>query len=191
MTPMDAQRLAPPEIRLVLPRPRSAGHRGLSPREEPDGLGSLWDHGDVDRRCIVIVHSRIEGNLERCVLHDVIPHVDGAYRTIPDASSRGVFGFSSCGFGSWNLASRNPNVFGAMAVLSADSWLDTTHKFLLYKYLNSIWPEAQTAGPSPSSPPQKTPFTRDFAHGASRHRTGDLLLAKSDTPRAGARLLKR
>ena len=38
-------------------------------------------------------------------------------------SSRGVFGVSSGGFGSWNLASRNPDVFGAMAVLSADSWL--------------------------------------------------------------------
>ena len=32
--------------------------------------------------------------------------------------------------------------FGAMAVLSADSFLDMTHKFMLYKYLDSIWPEA-------------------------------------------------
>ena len=53
-----------------------------------------------------------------------------------------MFGFSSGGFGAWNLASRNPDVFGAMAVLSADSWLDMTHKFLLYKYLDSIWPDA-------------------------------------------------
>jgi hypothetical protein len=29
-----------------------------------------------------------------------------------------------------------------MAVLSADSFLDMTHKFILYKYLDSIWPEA-------------------------------------------------
>ena len=53
-----------------------------------------------------------------------------------------MFGFSSGGFGAWNLASRNPDVFGAMAVLSADSFLDMTHKFMLYKYLDSIWPEA-------------------------------------------------
>jgi S-formylglutathione hydrolase FrmB len=39
---------------------------------------------------------------------------------LPAARSRGVFGFSSGGFGSWNLASRNPDVFGAMAVLSAE-----------------------------------------------------------------------
>ena len=88
------------------------------------------------------VDSPVTGNFEQHVLHDVIPFVDRTYRTIPTAASRGVFGFSSGGFGSWNLASRNPDVFGAMAVLSADSWLDMTHKFLLYKYLDSIWPEA-------------------------------------------------
>jgi hypothetical protein len=40
------------------------------------------------------------------------------------------------------MASRNPEVFGAMAVLSANSFLDHTHKFMLYKFLDSIWPEA-------------------------------------------------
>ena len=87
------------------------------------------------------VDSPVTGYFEQYVLHDVIPHVDAAFRTIPAASSRGVFGFSSGGFGSWNLASRNPDVFGAMAVLSADSWLDMTHKSMLYKYLDGIWPE--------------------------------------------------
>ncbi len=80
----------------------------------------------------------------RAVRH---PGRDPATSTSPTGRSRrqrsrGVFGFSSGGFGSWNLASRNPDVFGAMAVLSADSWLDMTHKFMLYKYLDSIWPEA-------------------------------------------------
>ena len=88
------------------------------------------------------VDSPVTGNFEQYVLHDVIPYVDATYRTIPAARSRGVFGFSSGGFGAWNLASRNPDVFGAMAVLSADSLLDMTHKFMLYKYLDSIWPEA-------------------------------------------------
>jgi enterochelin esterase-like enzyme len=84
------------------------------------------------------VESAVTGNFEQCVLHDVIPQVDQTYRTIVDASSRGVFGFSSGGFGSWNLASRHPDVFGATAVLSADSWLDMTHKFMLYKYLEHL-----------------------------------------------------
>jgi len=96
----------------------------------PDGW-SRWGCGQW-------VDSPVTGNFEQ----DVVPYVDATYRTHPAARSRGVFGFSSGGFGSWNLASRNPDVFGAMAVLSADSWLDMTHKVMLYKYLDSIWPEA-------------------------------------------------
>ena len=88
------------------------------------------------------VDSPVTGNFEQFVLSDVVPFVDANYRTIADSRSRGLFGFSSGGFGSWNLASRNPDVFGAAAVLSADSWLDMTHKVMLYNYLNSIWPEA-------------------------------------------------
>ena len=41
----------------------------------------------------------------------------------------------------WNVASRNPDVFGALATLSGDSFLDMTHKFMPYKSLDSIWPE--------------------------------------------------
>jgi enterochelin esterase family protein len=100
----------------------------------PDG-SSKWGCGQW-------VDSPVTGNFEQYLLHDVVPHIDGTYRTLPAACSRGLFGFSSGGFGSWNVASRNPDVFGSTAVLSADSFLDMTHKFLLYKYLDSIWPEA-------------------------------------------------
>jgi enterochelin esterase family protein len=88
------------------------------------------------------VDSPVTGRFEHYVLEDVVAFVDAHHRTIPDARSRGVFGFSSGGFGAWHLASRNPDVFGAMAVLSADSFLDMTHKFILYKFLDSIWPDA-------------------------------------------------
>jgi len=88
------------------------------------------------------VDSPVTGNFEHYVVDDVVAFVDARYRTIPNAQSRGVFGFSSGGFGAWNVASRHPDVFGATAVLSADSFLDMTHKFMLYKYLDSIWPEA-------------------------------------------------
>jgi enterochelin esterase family protein len=100
----------------------------------PDG-NSRWGCGQW-------VDSPVTGLFEQFVVKDVVAFVDGTYRTIPRGRSRGVFGFSSGGFGAWNIASRNPDVFGAMAVLSADSFLDMTHKFLLYKYLDSIWPEA-------------------------------------------------
>jgi enterochelin esterase family protein len=100
----------------------------------PDGW-SRWGCGQW-------VDSPVTGNFEQYLVKDVVTFVDANHRTNPDARSRGVFGFSSGGFGSWNVASRNPAVFGAMAVLSADSFLDMTHKFMLYKYLDSIWPEA-------------------------------------------------
>jgi len=61
----------------------------------PDGW-SRWGCGQW-------VDSPVTGNFEQYVLHDVIPHIDSTYRTLPSATSRGVFGFSSGGFGSWNL----------------------------------------------------------------------------------------
>ncbi len=112
------------------------GRMGVTPMIVviPDGW-SKWGCGQW-------VDSPVTGNFEQYMLHDVVPYIDATYRTLPAARSRGLFGFSSGAFGSWNLASRNPDVFGAMAVLSADSFLDMTHKFMLYKYLDSIWPEA-------------------------------------------------
>ena len=81
----------------------------------PDGW-SRWGCGQW-------VDSPVTGNFEQYVLHDVVPAVDAAYRTIPAAGSRGVFGFSSGGFGAWNLGSRNPDVFGAWPCCRATrSW---------------------------------------------------------------------
>ncbi len=88
------------------------------------------------------VDSAVTGNFEQFVISDVTSYVDSTYRTLATPRSRGVLGFSSGGFGAWNLASRHPEVFGATAVLSADSYLDFTHKFMPYKYFDSIWPEA-------------------------------------------------
>jgi len=170
----DGQRWKPPVEDVLDP---VFGRIGTAPMIVviPDGA-CRWGCGQW-------VDSPVTGNFEQYVLHDVIPHVDGAYRTIADASSRGVFGFSSGGFGSWNLASRHPDVFGAMAVLSADSWLDMTHKFMLYKYLDSIWPEAPggptegnfwaeivynysaTYSPNPDNPPYYVDLPMAFPSG--------------------------
>ena len=153
----------------------------------PDGW-SRWGCGQW-------VDSPVTGNFEQYVLHDVIPHIDSTYRTLPAATSRGVFGFSSGGFGSWNLASRNPDVFGAMAVLSADSWLDMTHKFMLYKFLDSIWPEAPngpvegnvwselvydysaTYSPNPDNPPFYVDLPMEWPSGELRQDVWDRWLA--------------
>jgi S-formylglutathione hydrolase FrmB len=92
------------------------------------------------------VDSPVSGHFGSYVAKDVVAFVDSTYRTIPNARSRGVFGFSSGGMGAWNIVSQNPETFAAMAVLSADTFLDMTHKIFPYKYFNNIWPEAP-AGP--------------------------------------------
>jgi hypothetical protein len=137
---------------MELVSPATDGHRWWPPIE--DVLDPVFSRMGVPPMIVVIpdgnsrygcgqwVDSPVTGFFEHYVLNDVVTHLDATHRTIPNARSRGVFGFSSGEFGAWNLASRNPDVFGAMAVLSADSFLDMTHKFMPYKYLDSIWPEA-------------------------------------------------
>ena len=111
------------------------GRMGVSPMivVVPDGWSS-WG-------CSQWVDSPVTGQFEQYVLNEIVPTVDASYRTIRQPQSRGVFGFSSGGSGAWELASRNPEVFGAMAMLSGDSFLDLTFKDAPYKFLDSIWPE--------------------------------------------------
>jgi enterochelin esterase family protein len=135
--PTDGQRWTPPIEDVLDP---VFARMGVAPMIVviPDGWTRLG--------CSQWVDSPVGGNFEQYLLHDVVAHVDDNYRTLPDPVSRGVLGFSSGGCGAWNLASRNPEIFGAVAMLSGDSFLDMTHKTFLYDYLESIWPAAP-AGP--------------------------------------------
>jgi endo-1,4-beta-xylanase len=56
--------------------------------------------------------------MARIVVEDLVPHVDGAYRTIAGREGRGIEGFSMGGFGAAVLAARYPDRFGLMSVLS-------------------------------------------------------------------------
>jgi S-formylglutathione hydrolase FrmB len=106
----------------------------------PDG-NSRWGCGQW-------LDSPVSGQFASYVAKDVVAYVDSTYRTIPEAASRGVLGFSSGGLGAWDLASQGPGIFGAMAMLSADTFFDMTHKAFVYKFYDSIWPEAPD-GPVP------------------------------------------
>jgi enterochelin esterase family protein len=96
----------------------------------PDGWSRLG--------CSQWVDSPVNGNYEQYVVRDVVAHVDGHVRTIPHAAARGVTGISSGGFGAWHLGSRNPDVFGAMSLLSADSYFELTHKPWIYNYFDQL-----------------------------------------------------
>ena len=111
----------------------------------PDGWSRLG--------CSQWVDSPVNGDFEQYVIHDVVSHVDRNFRTIPRATSRGVTGISSGGFGAWHLGSRNPDVFGAMSLLSADSYFELTHKPWIYRFFN------QLDGKEPNGPINGDEFT--------------------------------
>jgi S-formylglutathione hydrolase len=131
--PTDRQRWQPPIVDVLDP---VFGRMRVPPMIVviPDGC-SRWGCGQW-------VDSPVSGHFGSYVAKDVVSFVDSTYRTVAKPASRGVFGFSSGGMGAWNIVSQNPDVFAAMAVLSADSFLDLTHKVLAYEYLDSIWPQA-------------------------------------------------
>ncbi len=75
----------------------------------PDGLGeSMW----VDSK---------DGTLpmERIVVSELVPHIDGGFRTIASAPGRILEGGSMGGYGAARLAFKYPEMFGALSMLNA------------------------------------------------------------------------
>jgi S-formylglutathione hydrolase FrmB len=134
---LDHRRWIPPLVDVLDP---VFGRRGVAPMivVVPDG-STRYGHSQW-------VDSPVCGGYESFVARDVVDYVDRHFRTVPDADRRGVLGFSSGGSGAWHVGSRNPDVFGAVAMLSGDALFELSLKPMLYRYLDSIWPEAP-AGP--------------------------------------------
>ena len=63
-------------------------------------------------------NSPVTGNAQDALTEDVVAHVDATYRTIPDATSRGLSGFSMGGSGTINVGLARPDVFGALYAAS-------------------------------------------------------------------------
>ncbi len=83
------------------------------------------------REFIVVMpnaHNRLEGsfytnsvttgNWEDFVTQDLVAYIDGKYRTVAAATSRGIAGGSMGGYGALKLAMKHPEVFGAVYALS-------------------------------------------------------------------------
>src|SRR5437016_8860005 len=92
----DGQRWRPPVEDVLDP---VFGRMGVPPMIVviPDG-NSRWGCGQW-------VDSPVSGQFGSYVTQDVVGVVDSTYRTIANARSRGVFGFSSGGMGAWNIVS--------------------------------------------------------------------------------------
>ena len=70
------------------------------------------------------LNSSALGNYEDCLIQEVIPFVDGRYRTLVDRAHRAVLGKSSGGYGAMVQAMHHPEVFGAMACHSGDMYFE-------------------------------------------------------------------
>jgi pimeloyl-ACP methyl ester carboxylesterase len=103
------------------------GYQGMHLREVMDEL--INERGL--REMIVVVpngrnaylgsfytNSTVTGNWEDYIVRDLISYVDGKFRTIPHAESRGVTGHSMGGYGAITLGMKHPDVFAAVYAMS-------------------------------------------------------------------------
>ncbi len=74
------------------------------------------------------LNSPAVGRYEDHVIQELVPFVDGKYRTLADRDHRGVVGKSSGGYGSVILGMRHPDVFGLMASHAGDMYFEFCYK---------------------------------------------------------------
>ncbi|MFT5144355.1 MAG: S-formylglutathione hydrolase FrmB [Rhodothermales bacterium] len=102
----------------------------------PDGfVRSMWVDSDPETGF---------GAVETAFMQDLVPHVDGAYRTIPTRDARMIGGLSMGGYGALRLAFKYPEAFGAVAALSPAIW--------------RTFPQGPPVGDEPPTPAFGVPF---------------------------------
>jgi S-formylglutathione hydrolase len=106
------------------------GDSGMIGFNLPDSMNNLIESGKVNEMIVVVasgtsrvggsfyVNSPVTGNWEDYIVNDVVGYVDGHYRTLAQAGSRGITGHSMGGFGALNIAMHHPDVFGAVYSMS-------------------------------------------------------------------------
>jgi enterochelin esterase family protein len=86
----------------------------------PDGFNSLGGSQ--------YMNSVATGRYEDYIINDLIPYIDGKFRTLNNREHRGVVGKSSGGYGSVRLAMRHPETFSAMGSHSGDMYFEFCYK---------------------------------------------------------------
>jgi len=71
-------------------------------------------------------NSATAGNGEDFIFRDLVSYIDKNFRTIPEATSRGIAGHGMGGFGSIDLSMKHPDIFSAVYGLSPSclAWVD-------------------------------------------------------------------
>lgn len=84
------------------------------------------------------LNSPATGRYEDYVVRELVPYIDGRYRTKPSPEHRGVDGKSSGGYGALVLAMRNPDVFGGVASHSGDMYFAACYQPFFWKAIPEI-----------------------------------------------------
>jgi len=69
-------------------------------------------------------NSPVTGNWEDFIVYDLVLHMDANYRTLPQRSSRGIFGYSAGASGALKLAFKHPEIYAATFALSGGGPLE-------------------------------------------------------------------
>lgn len=98
------------------------------------GASGLWDAMKqkkmaesimviIDARTVVscsfYADSKVLGNWEKFIAHDVVGKIDTLYRTLPQAESRGINGYATGGTGAFTIAMKYPDVFSSVYIFNA------------------------------------------------------------------------
>jgi enterochelin esterase family protein len=83
------------------------------------------------------LNSSATGPYEDYLIKEIIPFIDGRYRTRAEAGYRAIAGKSSGGYGALVQAMGHPDVFGALACHSGDIYFDYCYKPDFVKFLNA------------------------------------------------------
>lgn len=92
------------------------------------------------------INSSATGRYEDHLTRELIPWIDGRYRTIPDRGHRGVAGKSSGGYGAIVMGMRHPDLFGAVACHSGDMYFEYGYRPDVPKAAETIRRHGGTAG---------------------------------------------
>ncbi len=84
------------------------------------------------------LNSPVTGNWQDFISRDLVAYIDRTYRTLPQATARGLAGHSMGGYGAVMLGMRHPEVFGAVYALSPACLVFAEH------FLNLQWDSLQS-----------------------------------------------
>ena len=84
------------------------------------------------------INSGATGRYEDHLVEELVPWIDGSYRTLASRDCRAVMGKSSGGYGALMLAMRHPDVFGLTASHSGDLYFELCYKPAFVAYARAI-----------------------------------------------------